>query len=118
MNDIKRLRQEDVNRLAHLLGDDYDKAKYIMNCFYRLAGLYSRLCIVENDAEMYETWTRYGWLEKEEDRQERMTANINKHLSPIGLRVNLESACTSIVRPDEDKRGCIAEIFTLGHWYR
>lgn len=114
---IAELRQRDKERLAEMLGGNLDEAHYIMNCFYRMAGLYSRICIIENDADLYERYTRHGWLDEEETRLERMISNINKHLAPVGLMVHNESACSSIVRPDI-KSHCIAETFTLGHWYR
>lgn len=117
MMTIKELRIKDVERLAEKMNGNIEEARHIMNCFYRLAGLYERLCIVENDSRQYETWTRYGWLDKEENKLTRMTANIDKLLAPTGYRVHMESACTSIVK-HEDNNGCISEIFTLGHWYR
>ena len=115
---IRELRQKDIQRLGEMLNGNTEEATYIMNCFYRLAGIYELLCVVENDSSLYYYYSRLGLLEEKQNKLDKMVSNINKHLSPIGLRVNLESACTSIVRPDEDNRGCIAEIFTLGHWYR
>ena len=118
MMTIKDMRQKDIERLAAMLDGNTAEARYIMNCFYRIAGLYERLTVIENDAELYERYTRNGWLDQDENKLEKMTRNINEHLKPAGYRINLESACASIVKPDNDSRGCIAEIFTLGHWYR
>lgn len=114
---IRELRTKDVERLAEKMNGNIEEARHIMNCFYRIAGLYEELCVVENDANSYYYYSRLGLLEQKENKLARMTANIDKLLAPTGYRVHMESACTSIVK-HEDNNGCISEVFTLGHWYR
>ena len=90
MNDVKRFREKDIERILNYAGvaQDQDKealARKAMNSFYRLAGFNEWRVAIENDERTY------NYYKKQEEalfnRFCKWHARLNEYFKPFGMVV-------------------------------
>lgn len=81
---------------------DIEKAKYIINSYYRLAGLNYRVCILQND----EATCNSKYLKELEAKEEKHIKRLDVILSNYGLNIAYAGIYPTIAKVDK-QRGTI-----------
>ena len=110
---IHERREKDVATLASIMQDE-TKARRFFNSFYRLAGLESRLCELENNEKTYERYKRY--IESESERGYKWLLRLNKTASKYGLKVISQNGYLSLYHKEKEN-GALGNALTYGHYY-
>lgn len=114
MNDVKRFREKDIERILNYAGvaQDQDKealARKAMNSFYRLAGFNEWLVTIENDERLYNYYSKH---EKElDERFDKWLARLNGYFKPFGMVVKFYGIYPTL----ETFEGVNV---TYGHYYK
>lgn len=104
---IAQLREREVERLAKLKDqnpttEDIDKARTIMNSFYRLSALSYRLCEYQNDEYHHDKF----YTKEMEKKEDRWIKRLKGKLSEYGLTLYYTGICPSIGTVDEKGGVC------------
>ena len=110
---IHERREKDVLTLANIMQDE-TKARRFFNSFYRLAGLESRLCMLENNERTYERNKKY--IERESERGYKWLLRLNKTASEYGLKVISQNGYLSLYHKEKEN-GALGNALTYGHYY-
>lgn len=86
---------------------DIEKAKYIVNSYYRLCGLSERNCINANDSDYYKRF--YDELKKSEEKEQKWISRLNAHLKPYNLSIVYPGIYPEIAIVDHEN-GCVESV--------
>lgn len=85
--------------------NDLEKARKIINSYYRLCGLSYRVCILQNDSELHAT----PYTQEQEEKEQRHIQRLNNYLKPYGLNIAYSGIYPSIVILDKTRPGTCIE---------
>ena len=113
-NNLRKLAQRSENYEADPEGT-FDRAYKAMNSFYRLAGFSERLFYINNDEALYTRYTRNGWLEEMEAREDRWIKRVSGYLKEFNADINFNGIYPSVIEPKQPNGGIVD--LNLTSWY-
>lgn len=82
---------------------DLEKARKIINSYYRLSGLNYRVCIMQND----EATANSKYLEECEAKEQRWIKRLNSYLAPYKLHIVYAGIYPTITTINPERPTCI-----------
>lgn len=102
---IAQLREKELEKLATITGN-HEKARNLMNRYYRLAGLDWYLVHADNDEKLCNT----PHVAKQHEKWQRMYKRLNDDFMQYGLTLAYSGIMPRIVKHEPDKPGIGADV--------
>lgn len=110
---IAQLREKELEKLATITGD-HEKARNLMNRYYRLAGLDWYLVHADNDEKLCNT----PHVAQKHEEWQRMYKRLNDDFMQYGLTLAYSGIMPRIVKHEPDKPGCIGADVINTYFYQ
>lgn len=110
---IAQLREKELEKLATITGD-HEKARNLMNRYYRLAGLDWYLVHADNDEKLCNT----PYVAQKHEKWQRMYKRLNDDFMQYGLTLAYSGIMPRIVKHEPDKPGCIGADIINTYFYQ
>lgn len=113
---IAQSRQKEILTLSEYIHEENanEKAKYIMNSFYRLAALYQRNFYDSQNSHICENARLYSLLQESEKKVDKWVLRLNKILLAYGLKIDFPGLYPHICKFENGKNGAV---IVSGFWY-
>ncbi len=99
MTTISNYRLKVLERFDNNYINDWHKANYIINSYYRLCGLSTTLLYRDNDAYLHDR----PYTIQLHDKEDRWVIRLNKVLKPYGLKLRFFSWLPSICDSNDNR---------------